>query len=355
MDIAHRRLVNLRLVANPLADPAEVVRWLGAAQAQDFTGSLWSLGLRMTAATERELLAAYDAGAIVRTHVLRPTWHFVHPTDLRWMLALTAPRVHGVNGMQYRRFDLDAATLGRCQTIMARALKGGRNLTRAELGQALARNGVGEPQGLKLALIVMAAELDGVLISGPRRGKEFSYALLEERVPTAPRLSRDEALAELARRYFGSRGPASVHDYARWSGLTVRDARAGLEAVSSTLTSEVHSGQTLWGPPVAVVPARPGTFVFSVFDEYIAGYKDRSAICAEGHWDRVVEAGNGLVFVIVLGGQVVGTWRRDLKSQAVEVMLKPFRRLSSTEKRTVLDAVDRYGAFVGLSPQVAWT
>lgn len=355
MDIAHRRLANLRLVANPLTDPAEVVRWLGAAQAQDFTGSLWSLGLRMAAATERELLAAYDAGAIVRTHVLRPTWHFVHPADLRWMLALTAPRVHGVSGTQYRRFGLDAAKLGRCQTIMARALEGGRLLTREELGEALARKGVVDPQGLKLAVIVIAAELDGVLISGPRHGKHFTYALLEERVPAVPRLSRDEALVELARRYFNSRGPASVHDYARWSGLTVRDAQAGLESIRSTLTSEVFAGQTLWGPPSEAAPARTATFVFSVFDEYIAGYKDRSAICAEGHWERVVEAGNGLVFVIVLDGQVVGTWRRDLKAKTVEVTLHPFRRLSPKEKRAVLDAVDRYGAFVGLSPQTTWS
>lgn len=354
MDIAHRRLANLRLVADPLTDPAEVVRWLGAAQAQDFTGSLWSLGLRMTTATERVLVAAYDAGAIVRTHVLRPTWHFVHPIDVRWMLALTASRVHGVSRTQYRRFDLDAAKLGRCQTIMANALEGGRHLTREELGVALARKGVVDPQGLKLAVIVIAAELDGVLISGPRRGKHFTYALLEERVPAAPRLSRDEALVELTRRYFTSRGPATVHDFARWSGLTVSDARVGLEAVRPTLISETHEGQTFWGPPSEATPARSGTFVFSVFDEYIAGYKDRSAICAEGHWERVVEAGNGLVFVIVLEGQVVGTWRRDLRAKTVEVTFHPFRRFTPAEKRAVLAALDRYGAFVGLSPQATW-
>ncbi|HRE27323.1 MAG TPA: winged helix DNA-binding domain-containing protein, partial [Anaerolineales bacterium] len=222
---------------------AEAVHWLLAVQSQDFAPALWSIGLRLQPTTEAHLLRDFDAGAFLRTHVLRPTWHFVAPEDIRWLLALTAPRVHGVNGTIYRQQDLSAALLGRCQTLFARALKGGRHLTREELGEALARAGVADPTHQRLAYMVMAAELDGVICSGPRAGKQFTYALLEERVAPAPNRSRHDALAELARRYFAGRGPASVQDFARWSSLTLSDAQAGLEAARNGLIAVSSDGQ----------------------------------------------------------------------------------------------------------------
>lgn len=351
MDIAHRRLHSLRLSTAPFDSAAEAVHWLGAVQSQDFSGALWGLSLRMRAAGERDLVRAFDAGEIVRTHLLRPTWHFVHPRDVRWMLALTAPRVHGVNGTIYRRVDLDAATLGRCQTILAKALKGGAHLTRDELSARLAQAGIADPTGLRLVCIVMAAELEQVVISGPRRGKQFTYALLDERIPEVPKLDRTEALTELARRYFASRGPASAHDFARWSGLTVTDARVGLEAVSSGLSAETVEGQTLWSTPddeARALPA-PKAFLLSIFDEFVAGYRDRSAICAPRFTSALEAMGNGLLYIIVIDGQIVGTWRRTFSKTTVTIELVPLRRFTAAEKRAVADAAERYGAYLGLS------
>lgn len=355
MEIAQRRLHNLRLNSRPLATPTEVVDWLAAVQSQDFAGALWALGLRLPSTTEAEVMKAYDAGAILRTHVLRPTWHFVTPADIRWMLALTAPRVHGVNGTMYRQSDLSAALLSKCQTVFAKALKGGRYLTREALAEALGQAGIPDTSGFRLTYMVMAAELDGVICSGPRDGKQFTYALLEERVPQAPGLDRDAALRELARRYFNSRGPASVHDFARWSGLTVTDARAGLEAVQADLEAVDVDGQTQWAPPEApAAQAAPATFLLSVYDEYVSGYKDRSAIGSPRYWSTLEALGNALHFIIVVDSQILGTWKRTFKKDLVMVELSPFRRLSATERRAVLDATERYRAFLGLSLSVTW-
>ncbi len=353
MDIAHRRLRNLRLSAAPLGTAAEVVDWLGAVQSQDFAGALWAIGVRMDSSGEAEVLNAFNAGAILRTHVLRPTWHFVSPADIRWLLALTAPRVHGVNGTLYRQNDLDAKLLSKCQTVIARALKGGRHLTREALGEALARAGVSDPTRLRLTYMVMAAELEGVICSGPRIGKQFTYALLDERVPAVKPLDRDTALAELARRYFASRGPASVHDFARWSGLTVADAQVGLEATRSGFAVETIDGQRLWSAPTDPTPLpSPTAFLLSVYDEYVAGYKDRSAICPPQFWKSLEGLGNALHFIIVIDGQVIGTWRRTFTREAVTIELSPLRRLAAVEKQAVQTAAERYGAFVGLT--VKW-
>ncbi|HRF48994.1 MAG TPA: winged helix DNA-binding domain-containing protein [Anaerolineales bacterium] len=353
MDIARQRLHNLRLSGRPFVASAEAVHWLLAVQSQDFAPALWSIGLRLQPTTEAHLLRDFDAGAFLRTHVLRPTWHFVAPEDIRWLLALTAPRVHGVNGTIYRQQDLSAALLGRCQTLFARALKGGRHLTREELGEALARAGVADPTHQRLAYMVMAAELDGVICSGPRAGKQFTYALLEERVAPAPNRSRHDALAELARRYFAGRGPASVQDFARWSSLTLSDAQAGLEAARNGLIAVSSDGQELWAQPTetSLEPAPPA-LLLSVFDEYVAGYRDRRAICPPRYWKVLEGLGNALHHILVIDGQIVGTWRRTLTKTAVEIELAPLRRLSAGEKRAVKAEAERFGGFLGLPVEI---
>ena len=203
------------------------MRWLGAVQAQDYHGAKWALALRTRGVDSAALDRAFDAGAFLRTHVMRPTWHFVAPEDLRWLLALTGPRVHAVNAHPYRAFELDAPLFRRAHALLTRALRGGRSLTRLELATALEAGGIAA-RGQRLAYIVMHAEIDALVCSGPMRGKQHTYMLLEERVPPAPALARDEALATLARRYFTSHGPATAHDFAWWSGLTVADAREGV-------------------------------------------------------------------------------------------------------------------------------
>src|SRR5690349_15894308 len=202
-DIPRERLRSQHIDGRPLKRPVDVVRWLVASQAQDFAGAKWALGLRARNTTNAAVEREFNAGVILRTHVMRPTWHFVAQEDIRWILALTAPRVNAQNAPYYRRAGLDAPTLKGATTALTRALSGERYLTRDELREVLARARI-SADGLRLAYILMHAELDAAICSGPRRGKQLTYALLDERAPGTRSLARADALAELARRYFPS-------------------------------------------------------------------------------------------------------------------------------------------------------
>jgi hypothetical protein len=206
-DVVSQRVRNQKLSSSEFKRPAEVVRWLGAVQAQDFGAAKWALGLRMRNATDAGIEAAFNEGQILRTHLLRPTWHFVAAEDIRWLLQLTAPRVNLRCGPNYRKYELDNAAFKRTNKVIARALQDGKHLTRAALKDALHRSGIVAGDTVRLAHILIRAELDAVVCSGPRVGKQFTYALLEERAPIAKTLSREEALAKLSQRYFTSHGP----------------------------------------------------------------------------------------------------------------------------------------------------
>ena len=217
-DLIRRRLANQRLSRSSFRTPADVVAWLGAMQSQDYPGAKWGIGLR-AAVTDDEVDRACDDGMIVRTHILRQTWHFVARDDIRWMLALSGPRVDAISAHYYRKMELDERTFTRSRKVLGRVLRDGTYLTRPELGAALGRAGI-TASGIRLAFLTMRAELDAVICNGPRRGNQRTYALLEERVPPAKPIDRDEALTKLALRYFTSHGPATLRDYVWWSGLT---------------------------------------------------------------------------------------------------------------------------------------
>ena len=354
-EIAQARLRNQRISGDPVDSPGQVAQWLVAVQAQDYAGAQWALGLRLPpGSVAADVDRALAEGTILRTHVLRPTWHFVAPADIRWLLALTAPRVHAVNGTIYRQQGLDGATLARGHRALAAALEGGRQLTRDELRDALERDGVAIGSGLRLAYIIMSAELDGVICSGARRDKQFTYALLDDRAPDAKILAREDALAELAGRYFRSRGPATVQDLAKWSGLTVADARRGLEAVEMQLENVRVGDQVYWFPPpgAALTPTSPSAHLLSIYDEYVSGYKDHSAIGGDEVGTRLMALGNALRFIIVIDGRIAGTWRRTLKKGAVVIETNLFRPLTEDERHAVALAADRYAAFLGLPAQV---
>jgi hypothetical protein len=338
------------MVESTFRSPCDVVGWLGAVQAQDYAGAKWALGLRAAGLTDSDVEQAFTEGAILRTHLLRPTWHFVTPADIRWMLSLTAPRVHAANSTMYRKLGLDAAVFKRSTAAMVKALQGGQHLTRDELRAGLEKAGVPTTGALRMAYLMMAAELDGVICSGPRRGKQFTYALLDERVPQARSLRRDAALAELTRRYFASRGPATARDFAKWSGLTVADAKAGLEGVEAKLEREVVDGHTFWFSPVSSPPGEASVraHLLSVYDEYVSGYKDRSAIVEAGIGARLSALGNALAYIVVVDGQVVGTWSREVRKNAVCITTTIFSRLARVQERAIRSAAQRYGEFLRL-------
>ena len=351
-DIARLRLRQQSLDKPRFNEPRAAVAWLGAVQAQDYPATKFALGLRVKRATDTTIEAALDDGSILRTHVLRPTWHFVAPEDIRWMLDLSAPRVRKILAHHDRTLEITASLRARCNRVMAKALRDGTHLTREEIAQRLTRSRI-EARGQRLARIVMHAELDGLICSGPRRGKQFTYALLEERVPPARPITREEARARLAMRYFASHGPAQLKDFAWWSGLTMKDAAEGLEAVKAGLCEKTLDDKSYWLVPARVPKLKsPAAHLLSIYDEYTIAYKDRSALGGGEFATQLLRMGNALTSVLVLDGEIVGTWKRVLRKDAVDVVVSPLRRLSPGEKTAVVAAADRLATFLGLPATV---
>ncbi|HUS16682.1 MAG TPA: winged helix DNA-binding domain-containing protein [Chloroflexia bacterium] len=352
MNIAYQRLQNQQIAQHQFAAPHEVVAWLGAVQAQDYGAAKWAVGLRLPGCTDAAVAQAVADGTILRTHILRPTWHFVAPTDIRWMLALTAPRVHALNAYWYRKLELDDALFRRIHAALEAALRGGRQLTRPEIATVLRRAGIpSEDVQPRFAYIMMHAELEGLVCSGGMRGKQFTYSLLEERAPPAATLSRDEALATLTARYFHSRGPATLADFVWWSGLTMADARAGLALVQSQLVQDDVAGETYWLPPTTGDSGDISLKVFLLpnFDEYTVGYADRSAVFNTADTTKLGPRASILFsHTIVVEGQVAGIWKRTIKRQGVIVETEPFSPLDADEARCLDAAVAQYGAFLNV-------
>jgi hypothetical protein len=344
--IAKRRLHNQCITRAKCREPVDVVAWLGAVQAQEYAAARWALALRMPeGTTDAEIGRALDEGRILRTHVMRPTWHFVTPADIRWMLELTAPRVHRATAYYRRQLGLDTAILTRATASFERALRDGKHLTRSELGVQLGRAGF-VATGVQLALLTMYAELEGVICSGPRRGKQGTYALLAEGAPRS-RLSRDEALAELTRRYFTSHGPATIRDFLWWSGLTTPDAKRGLEM--NRARHEVAEGQTYWslGATTAGGKRRRTVHLLPVYDEYLVAYRDREAVPHRPPATKSRSRGSvTFQHALVIAGQVAGTWKPVRSASGLVVDVIPMRRLTGPERRALAETAARYGRFL---------
>jgi hypothetical protein len=351
LDIARRRLHNQHIAGSTFEEPDEVVAWLGAVQAQDYLGSLWAVGLRMRQAVEADIERAAANKTIIRTWPMRGTLHFVAAADVRWMLELLTPRVvAGMARRLHRHFGLDEATFARSKELFAAALQGGKQLSRDAMYEVLAAAQISPAGGRGLHILSRLAQ-DGLICFGARRGKQHTFALLAEWAPTAKTLERDEALAELTRRYFTSHGPATLHDFTWWSGLTMADARAGLEMVKSQFRPEVIGGRTYWFDPSrpAARGATPAACLLPAYDEYTVAYKDRSAV-RDPSQAKQPSSGDGLLSpTIVVNGRVVGTWQRTLKRDSVVITPSFFAGLKPAETRAFAAAAKRYGEFLGAS------
>jgi hypothetical protein len=349
LDITHQRLNNQYLEGRSLARPEDIVAWLGAVQAQDYAGAKWALGQRVQGADDVIVEQAFTEGAILRTHVMRPTWHFVAPADIRWLLALTAPRVHAVNAYMYRQLELDDALCERSNKAIAEALAGGHYLTRAELGAVLARADI-VAEGMRLGYIMHRAELDAIVCSGPRRGKQFTYALLDERAPQAKTLARDEALAELTKRYFTSHGPAMAQDFAWWSGLTLADVREGLEMVKDALIQETVGDQTYWlspDRPLIKAPS-PTAYLLPNYDEYLISYRDSRSALDPKYLQLFAMRNVVFSHFVVVDGRVLGSWRRTFAKKTVVIALRLFEPVNEVQFQAIRAAVERFGRFLGM-------
>lgn len=350
-EIVARRLRTQRLTGAGFARPEDVVGWLGAVQAQDYGPAKWSVGMRAGGATDDLIEAAFAAGAILRTHVLRPTWHFVLPADIRWLLTATAPRIQAANGGRYRSLGLDADTLRRSERLLAGALRGGEQLTRKDLAGVLASAGIAV-DGQRLPYLLMNAELQALICSGERRGKQHTFALLEERAPDARDLPRDEALAELARRYFTSHGPATAKDFAGWASLTLAEVKVGLEAAAPGLRREEIDGLVCWsgaGKGMRAPAHRsPEVHLVQGYDEYVMGYRETKSVLARPGSTWKPATPPVFALLVLLDGGVAGFWRGTVTKELVVVeaaLLEPFGTAQMAALK--LEAA-RYGAFLGL-------
>jgi hypothetical protein len=345
----HHGLANLRIhnqyISNPeFKSPEDVVKRMLAIQAQDYAGAKWAIGLRMQKANDALIEKAITDGEILRTHLLRPTWHFVSPGDIRWLLALTGPRINAINAGMYKKFELDTALLNNGNDVFAKALQGNKQLTRTELVDTLNNNGI-PTDDLRFTLLLMHAELDAVICSGARIGKQFTYALLDERAPATLPLSRQEALTKLAGSYFNTRGPATIHDFAAWCGLTIADCSIGLENVKQQLVSEVMDGKTYWMPnDIEASPTKTKAYLLPAYDEFAIAYKNRDALVNL----KYLAQARHVIFdpIVVVDNQVVGNWKRTIKTNKIDISLNLYGKLNKRQHNAVEIAAKNYQKFM---------
>lgn len=331
-----RRLAAHGLAAPRFATPADVVRGLGAVQAQEPAGAAWAIAQRLPRPARDDVAAALDAGELLRSHALRPTWHIVARDDLRWMQAATAERVERAVGTWYREFGLDAAEFARSDAIVEAAIRRDGARTRPELTAELAAGGVDVGEPVRVQHVLLHAEVVALITSGPMRGTQATYALVEDRAPASTALSPADPLPELARRYLTGHGPATVRDLAWWSGMTVTAARTAVAAIEGELRRDEVDGIEYWSPAEAPDAGEPdGILLLPAYDEFVVGYTDRSLFTPEGFTGNPVFQN-----VIVRRGEIVGTWDPKAEGVAPEV--------TTTLDRAALDAaIERFESYRG--------
>ncbi|HEU5207984.1 MAG TPA: winged helix DNA-binding domain-containing protein [Longimicrobiales bacterium] len=341
------RLRYQRLTSAPLRTANDVVAWFGAMQSQEYAIARWSIGLRARNLRDTDVERAYARGDVLRTHVLRPTWHFVAPADIRWMSELTAPRIQAQMAGRHRQLELSGKLIAKAAATIGKALENGTHLTRTEIQALLESNRI-DLKNERLGHVMMLLELDALVCSGAPKGRQHTYALLDERAPHAASMGRDDALAELARRFFQSHGPASEKDLARWATLTLTDVRRSIELLGDDIQRTEVDGAKWYsiGAPPRRSPNAPRALLLQVYDEYVGGYGDtRSVIDPHGltHMSPAVRL--PFMHVVVLDGYVVGHWRPAKKKGDSPVDLKLARRLDAEACEAVEVAVERFRSF----------
>jgi hypothetical protein len=346
-DIARLRLSQQHIAGATFKTAKEIVGWMGALQAQEVAMAKWAIGARLPNATDSLIEAAIDKGEIIRMHLLRPTWHFVSADNVYWMLELTAPQIKASLRARHKQLELSEVIVTQSNALIEKALEQAGRLKREELVAKFKEAKIATEDNRASHLLLMA-ELEGLVCSGPTSGGKQTYALFEERVPKAARLSKEEALARLAKIYFLSHGPATLQDFVWWSSLPVGDARRALEMTKSEFTSETIASNTYWfdSSPFTRDMAEDTIHLLPAFDEFIISYQDRSAaLPLESH--RKAVSSNGVFWpVIVVDGQIVGIWKRSAKRDKLTVTIELFEPGLSIDRDQIEQAVLRYGNFL---------
>ena len=353
-DILRLRLAAQRLTGEKPATPTELFAELGALQSQDYGMSKWAVGLRLEKSTHDEVEEAIDSGEIIRIHVLRPTWHLVGAADVRWMLSLTAPRIKAAMAFHARQLELDEKIFRRCEKIIEKALVRDKHLPRTALMPLLNKAGILTDEN-RSSHILLRAELDGIICSGPRQGKQFTYALLDEWVPGGVELSPDEALAELTRRYFNGHGPATLYDFIWWAGLPVADGKKGIGLLGRAIEQVSVGEKQYWFLPgmgtsmrlhkAASLPRLPAALLLPAFDEWIIGYTDRSGLFATEHERKIVTTNGIFRPVLLCNGVAAGSWRAVEKKGVLSVAMDWFHPVTRTAQKAMKKAGEKFISF----------
>lgn len=352
-DISTLRLHNQQIASTNFKTAKELVDWMSAMQAQDYNQAKWAIGVRLPHLTEAQIESAFNQGEIIRTHLMRPTWHFVSDDDIYWLLELTAKQIKSTTKSRHRDLGLTENELKKSKEVLVKSLEGNRSLTREELGDQLNRAGINTFEQ-RLPHILMDAEIDGIICSGAISGKKQTYVLLAERVPVKKIITKEEALALLAKKYFTSHGPATLADFVWWSGLPITDARKALEMNKETLISETIGTETYWFANTINRASSPtnSVYLLPAFDEYLISYKNRSAAITADHHTKAI-SNNGIFWpIIVVNGQISGLWKRTLKKDTVLIELNHFRPHNKKEIGLIEKAAESFGRFSGKKVEV---
>lgn len=350
-DIASARLESQLLTNQKFKSVKAIVSHFGAVQAQDYPMSQWAVGSRLPGSTETTIENAIDKGEIIRTHVLRPTWHLIAAEDIHWMLELTGGNILRQMNSMNRQLGLDEKVFSKSIDIITKALDGGNHLTRDELNEILNHSGI-QTNNYRGLHILAHAELHRIIGSGKRKGKHHSYALLDERVKSQKKLNREEALAELANRYFTSHGPATLKDFGWWSGLSVSDTKLAVELNNKKIICRDIDGQTYWAKSFGKTSEEQSVFLLPAFDEFLISYKDRSASIPVGHSPKAFTVNGIFKPILIVNGQVIGIWKRTIKKDKVTIEFTFFEKRPMALKNEITAEAEKFAAFIGKTPEI---
>lgn len=346
-DVSILRLGNQHVAGSSLSTVAEIAHWMGAIQAQSFSMSKWAFGIRLQNSKSSLIDEAINSGQIVRSHLLRPTWHYVSSDDIHWIISLTAPQIRAANRSRDKQLGLDDAVCRKSNSVIEKSLLDGKHLTRPELVSNLIKAKLPVDEN-RVSHLLMRAETDALICSGKKSDSKQTYTLLDEWIPKKKTLTHDEALYELAKRYFTSHGPATLHDFIWWSGLPVRDCRQALESAKTDLNSETVENNTYWYAvnENELKPPNNEIHLLPAYDEFLISYRDRTASLNLVNHKKAV-SDNGIFYPVILkNGQVIGTWKHTVKKDTVFFETEIFSKKEFELNTVALEAFAQFANFI---------
>lgn len=346
-EISVGRLKSQKISETEFKNPREIVSWMGAMQAQDYHMSKYAIGVRLLEPAEEKVESAIDKSEIIRIHVLRPTWHFIAADDIYWMLDLSATRIKSSLKTRHKELELTETIIIKTQSILLEKLSNGFSLTRDEIAQEFALAKIRTDEN-RLSHILFRSEMDGMICSGPLKEKKITYSLLRERVPHKKDLTRDEALAELAKRYFISRCPATTEDFMWWSNLSITDVRKATDYIKPGFSREATDSGTYLIPDAfsGGLSNDSEVHLLPAYDEYLISYRDRSSSLAAINNKKTV-SNNGIFFpIIVVNGKVEGIWKRSIQKNKVFIDTFFFKKPNKHIIHLFREKINLFGKFL---------